>query len=116
MLGRLYANTLERERRLHFSQDAVLRLFTVTPAGETLLAELRENWSAYPMLTGPANNEEWSLEILESANLAWQKLRTGCVAVLEVHAQRKRFKITQVEQDLSAGHVWRLTLIPTGER
>lgn len=116
LLGRLYANTLERERRLHFSSDAVLQLFAVTPAGETLLAELRESWSAYPTLTGSANNEEWVLEILESAELPWQKLRAGCIAVFEVHAQRKRCKITQVEQDLSAGHVWRLTLIPTGER
>jgi len=116
MLGRLYANTLERERRLHFSPDAVLQLFAVTPAGETLLAELSESWSAYPMLTGSANSEEWMLEILENANLPWQKLRAGCLAVLEAHGQRKRCKISQVEQDLSAGHVWRLTLIPTGER
>lgn len=116
LLGRLYAQSLERERRLLFGSEARLQLRALTPTGETLIAELRTAWSATPIVTKETNNEEWALEILQAANLEWARIRSGGLVVIVAHEDTKRFKIIQVEQDLSVGHVWRLTLTPTGER
>lgn len=116
LLTKLYASQLERERRLHFGSDARCKLLTVTPNGETTIAELAQSWCAYPQNLVAANSEVWTLEILAAVQMEWARIRSGGVVEICNHEDKKRFKITQVEQDLTTGHVWRITLEPTGER
>lgn len=116
LLTRLYSQQLERERRLHFGTDARCQLLTVTPHGEALIAELVQSWGAYPIPIQADNQEQWTLEILAAVQIDWALIRNGGVVAICNHEATKRFKITQVEQDLSVGHVWRLTIEPTGER
>lgn len=116
LLTKLYAKQLERERRLHFGCDARCKLLTITPNGETLLAELVQSWAAYPTNSVADNDEQWTLEILAAVQMDWSRIRSGGVVEICNHEAKRRFKITQVEQDLTTGHVWRITIEPTGER
>lgn len=115
-LGDLYRRTLDRERLTIWGTGAKVRLYIVAAGGYEMQLELLEGWQARRWTSVDTDVEGWRLEIEESADLTEEVMRRiAMVDLVGGHGLAVRSKVAQVDRPVTAGHIWILRLIPTGE-
>jgi hypothetical protein len=114
-LGELYRATLDRERLTIFGPSASVRLYIVAAGGYELQLELSDRWQARRWTSPDTDIEGWRLEIEESPDLPEEIMQRIAMVDLIGHGLSVRCKVRQVDRPVTAGHVWQMRLIPTGE-
>jgi hypothetical protein len=115
-LGQLYRATLDRERLTLWGSGAKVRFYIVQAGGYELTVELTEGWTARRWTPVEVDIEGWRLEVEESADLTEALMsRIAMVDLVSGDGLSVRSKVHQVDRPVTAGHVWTLRLIPTGE-
>lgn len=105
----IFLKGLNRLRAQLFGDES-LKIFGIVPeTGETLLAELFENWSGREVESATDSNADsssWQFQI--AANDDWQTSQNFLSGGVSFRIGTRRWKILKVKKPIGNSKVWRL--------